>query len=67
MLIAFTEVSAYASLKLALALLVLCVLADHPDHTAASNDLALDANLFYRCTDLHCLLPFSALKTPARG
>ncbi len=38
---------------LALALLVLCVFADHPDHSLAGDDLALDANLLYRCTDLH--------------
>ncbi len=50
----------HARLSLALALLVLCVLADHTNHPAAVDDLALHANLLYRCTDLHCLLPFSA-------
>ena len=44
--------------RLALALLVLCVFADHPDDSLAGDDLALDANLFDRCTDLHFLLPF---------
>src|SRR6185437_9604051 len=37
----------------ALALLVLRVFADHPDHPAAVDDLALRANLLYRCSDLH--------------
>ena len=32
---------------------MLCVLADHPDYSLAGDDLALDANLLYRCTDLH--------------
>jgi len=37
----------------ALALLVLRVFADHPDHPAAVDDLALCANFLYRCSDLH--------------
>ncbi len=41
------RVSADARLLLALALLVLCVFADHANHPAAVDDLALDANLFY--------------------
>ena len=41
---------------LALALLVLCVLADHAHYTAARNHLALDANLLYRCSDFHLLV-----------
>jgi hypothetical protein len=32
---------------------MLCVLADHPHHTAAMDDLALIANLLNRCTNLH--------------
>jgi len=55
------EVSACYQPLLALALLVLCVLADHPDHTAAGDDLALDANLLYRCTDFHCCCPSQKL------
>jgi hypothetical protein len=51
---------------LALALLVLCVLADHPDHPTAGDDLALDANLLHRCTDFHLVLPFSAHPFRAR-
>jgi hypothetical protein len=52
--------------RLALALLVLCVLADHSHNPTACDDLALDANFLYRCTDLHLLLPFSALKNQSR-
>jgi hypothetical protein len=37
----------YSERVLALALLVLRVLADHPHHTAAMDDLALVTNLFY--------------------
>ncbi len=43
-----------------------CVLADHPNHPAAVDDLALHANLLYGCTDLHWLLPFSAHRFHAR-
>jgi hypothetical protein len=39
--------------KLALTLLVLGVLADDPNDTAAVNHLALIADRLYRCTDLH--------------
>jgi hypothetical protein len=67
------ELSAVCQPQLALALLVLCVFADHPDHTVARDDLALDANLFDRCSDFHnCYDPsfiaanFAAPKTPAR-
>ena len=42
----FAEVPVPARACLSLALLVLCVFADHPHHAAARNDLALDANLF---------------------
>jgi len=45
--------------KLALALLVLWVLADYTYDPIAVDDFALNANLFYRCTDLHFFLPFS--------
>jgi len=37
----------YAEAVLALALLMLLVLADHPHHTAAMDDLALVTNLLY--------------------
>ena len=52
--------------RLALALLVLCVFADHTDHPAAVDDLALDANLFHRCSDFHLLLPFLQLPAISR-
>jgi hypothetical protein len=39
------EVPFNTRLNLALALLVLCVLADHANHPAAVDDLALHANL----------------------
>ncbi len=42
---------------LALALFVLCVLADHPNHPTAGDDLALHANLLYRCANLHRCRP----------
>jgi len=32
---------------------MLLVFADHPHHTAAMDDLALIANLLYRCPNLH--------------
>jgi hypothetical protein len=47
------EVSIPARSCLSLALLVLGILADDAYHTLASNHLALDANLFDRCPDLH--------------
>ena len=47
------NVRAEALTYLALALLMLRVLADHPHHTAAMDDLALVTNLLYRCTYLH--------------
>lgn len=53
--------------RLALTLLVLCVLANHPNDTAAGDDLALDANLLYRCTDLHDCCPSPRTRTAARG
>jgi hypothetical protein len=59
LLSAFVEASTITRLVLALALLVLCVFADHPDYALAGDDLALYANLLYRCTDFHWLLPFS--------
>jgi hypothetical protein len=37
----------------ALALFVFLVLANHPHHTAAMDDLALVANFLYRCSDFH--------------
>jgi hypothetical protein len=52
--------------NLSLALLVFRVLADHTNHPAAVDDLALATNLLYRCTDLHLLLPFSAHSFLAR-
>jgi hypothetical protein len=42
-----------AAEKSALALFVFRVDANHPHHTFAMDDLALVANLFYRCSDLH--------------
>jgi hypothetical protein len=41
---------------LALALAVLCVRANHTDHAAAMNDLALHADFLYRCPNFHFLL-----------
>ena len=41
----FVEVPFHCQAELALALLVLCVLADHANHTLAVDDLALHANL----------------------
>ena len=31
------------------------ILTDHADHPSAVDDLALVTNLFYRCSDFHCL------------
>jgi hypothetical protein len=39
--------------RLSLALAVLRVDANHPDHAAPMNNLALHANLFNRCANLH--------------
>ena len=55
------ELPPFTRPELALALLVLCVFADHPDHPAAGDDLAFHANLLDRCTDFHLLLPFLKL------
>src|SRR5690349_9250524 len=41
--------------SLSLTLLVLGILADHPHHALAANDLALVANLFDRCPYFHFL------------
>jgi hypothetical protein len=41
------------AVPLALALLVLRIAANHPHHAATVNHLALIANLFYRCPNLH--------------
>jgi hypothetical protein len=41
---------------LSLALLVLRVDANHAHHAAPVDDLALVANLFYRCPNFHFLL-----------
>src|SRR5664279_6619880 len=41
---------------LTLALLVLRVLADHPNHPTAVDDFALVTNLLNRCPNLHLLL-----------
>jgi hypothetical protein len=43
--------------RLTLALLVLGVFADDADDTLAMDDLALVADRFYRCTDLHWYFP----------
>jgi hypothetical protein len=51
------ELPSPAKLRLSLALLVFCVLADHTHHTTARNDLAFGANLLYRCPNLHCTSP----------
>jgi hypothetical protein len=45
--------SAPSQFHLPLALLVLCVLADHPHDTFARDDLAFNANLLDRCPNLH--------------
>jgi len=45
-------------LLLALSLLVLRVLADDADHTAAPDDAALVADLLHGRSDLHRLAPF---------
>jgi hypothetical protein len=41
------------SFSLPLTLLVFRVLANHPHHAVASDDLALRTHSLYRCTDLH--------------
>jgi hypothetical protein len=51
------ETPILAGIELSLALLVLCVFADHTHHTVAGDDLALDANLLYRCPNFHCYCP----------
>jgi hypothetical protein len=59
--------------SLTLALAVFRVLANHPDHSAPMNDLALHANFLYRCPDFHRnllrllarLAEAAGLKTPA--
>jgi len=45
----------YRHYYLSLTLLVLGVLADHPHHTLAVDDLALIADFLYRCSYLHSL------------
>jgi hypothetical protein len=40
-----------------LSLLMLLIRADHPDHPAAADNLALVANLLHRRSDLHKLNP----------
>src|SRR5579864_1655282 len=52
---------------LALALLVFRVGADHAHHALAVDDLALVANLFYRCSDFHTVLSSPSSQQNSRG
>jgi hypothetical protein len=49
---------------LALTLLVFRILADHPHYSLAVDDLALIANLLYRCSNLHNQFPVLSSQLP---
>jgi hypothetical protein len=52
---------------LALALLVTCVGADHPNDAVAPNDLAVPAHLFDRCPDFHEYSPKTRRRLAING
>src|SRR3954471_18361444 len=51
---------------LTLPLLVARIFTDHAHHAAAPDDLAIAAQLFYRCLNSHCDVLTPSLKLPER-